>query len=193
MATGQNKTLLSPLHCTLLAQSFSRRHPDKAPHWTEAQPHHAELFAASLVAPEKHRSVALERESEAHPSQRAHWTRRRIGPGSESTGHFQIGSPDLIISRGPTPGAKMPWETRRLTGMPEFVLIPAPVTTTTFFALYSEFAMSCSSRADSGVTCTVGILGSALVSGQRARGDGESCALSGAFEPSTLAQSDHSS
>ena len=43
-------------------------------------------------------------------------------------------------------------ETRRLTGMPELVLIPAPVTTTTFFALNNEFASSCSRSVDSGVT-----------------------------------------
>lgn len=51
-----------------------------------------------------------------------------------------------------------PGETRRLTGIPELVLIPAPVTTTTFFALKSEFASSWSSVVDSGVMWTVGIL-----------------------------------
>lgn len=53
-------------------------------------------------------------------------------------------------------------QTRRvqLTGMPELVLMPAPVITTTFLALDRAFAMSCNSRSDPGVTWTVGILGS---------------------------------
>lgn len=53
----------------------------------------------------------------------------------------------------------------RLTGIPEFVLMPAPVTTTTFLALYNEFAMSWSSRSDPGVTWTVGIVAASLSCG----------------------------
>lgn len=59
----------------------------------------------------------------------------------------------------------------RLTGMPELVLIPAPVITTTFFALYSELAISCSCEAESGVMWTVGIFQDVLGSSQGSRGD----------------------
>ena len=41
--------------------------------------------------------------------------------------------------------------------MPEFVLIPAPVTTTTLRALSNAFAISWSESPDSGWTCCVGI------------------------------------
>lgn len=44
------------------------------------------------------------------------------------------------------------------TGMPELVLIPAPVTTRTFFAFQRASAISCRSSLDSGNTWLVGIL-----------------------------------
>lgn len=44
------------------------------------------------------------------------------------------------------------------TGMPELVLMPAPVTTTTFLDFDRQSAMSWSKSPDSGVTCAVGIL-----------------------------------
>lgn len=47
----------------------------------------------------------------------------------------------------------------QLTGMPELVLMPAPVTTTTFLALTSAFAMSWRDSALSGCTSRVGISG----------------------------------
>ena len=47
----------------------------------------------------------------------------------------------------------------KLTGMPELVLMPAPVTTTTFLALTSAFAMSWRDTALSGWTSRVGISG----------------------------------
>lgn len=43
--------------------------------------------------------------------------------------------------------------------MPELVLMPAPVTTTTFLALTSAFAMSWRDSALSGCTSRVGISG----------------------------------
>ena len=45
----------------------------------------------------------------------------------------------------------------QLTGMPQFVLIPAPVTTTTFFDLPNVSAISCSCRSQPGPTLMVGI------------------------------------
>jgi hypothetical protein len=45
-----------------------------------------------------------------------------------------------------------------LTGIPELVLMPAPVITTTFLAFHSVFAISCSSGSQPGSTCVVGIL-----------------------------------
>ncbi len=42
--------------------------------------------------------------------------------------------------------------------MPEFVLIPAPVTTMTFLDFQSESSIVCSTRLEAGVTWTVGIL-----------------------------------
>lgn len=44
------------------------------------------------------------------------------------------------------------------TGMPELVLIPAPVTTTTFLALPTLSATSCSNADASGTTWIVGML-----------------------------------
>jgi len=49
----------------------------------------------------------------------------------------------------------------KLTGIPQFVLIPAPVTTMTFFDFPSTSAISCSSRAEPGETLMVGIVPSA--------------------------------
>lgn len=46
-----------------------------------------------------------------------------------------------------------------LTGIPELVLIPAPVTITTFFAFHSESAISWSWSVDPACTCIVGMLG----------------------------------
>ena len=46
----------------------------------------------------------------------------------------------------------------QLTGMPQFVLIPAPVTTTTFLDFPSVSAISCSARPDPGPTLMVGIV-----------------------------------
>lgn len=45
-----------------------------------------------------------------------------------------------------------------LTGIPELVLIPAPVTTTTFFAFHSESAISWRRADDPAWTWIVGIL-----------------------------------
>lgn len=46
----------------------------------------------------------------------------------------------------------------QLTGIPEFVLMPAPVTTTTFFAFNKALAIAWSCSSEAGVTCVVGIL-----------------------------------
>jgi hypothetical protein len=54
-----------------------------------------------------------------------------------------------------TPGSAR--DSSKLTGIPELVLMPAPVTTTTFFALNKALAMSCKCRSHSGLTCMVGI------------------------------------
>lgn len=48
-------------------------------------------------------------------------------------------------------------KTRR-TGMPELVLMPAPVITTTFRAFHRVFAISCSKGSQPGSTCVVGIV-----------------------------------
>ena len=53
--------------------------------------------------------------------------------------------------------------TRLLTGMPEFVLIPAPVMTTTLRAFQRELAMSWSSGAEPGSTWVVGMAATAAV------------------------------
>jgi hypothetical protein len=44
------------------------------------------------------------------------------------------------------------------TGIPELVLMPAPVTTTTFRALKSALATSCRCSPDTGWTCCVGMI-----------------------------------
>jgi hypothetical protein len=46
----------------------------------------------------------------------------------------------------------------RLTGIPELVLMPAPVMTTTLRAFHKAFAMSCSNGSQPGLTWVVGIL-----------------------------------
>jgi hypothetical protein len=44
--------------------------------------------------------------------------------------------------------------------MPELVLMPAPVMTTTLRDFHSAFAMSCSNGSQPGSTCVVGIVAS---------------------------------
>jgi hypothetical protein len=46
----------------------------------------------------------------------------------------------------------------RRTGIPELVLMPAPVMTTTLRDFHSAFAMSCSNGSQPGSTCVVGIV-----------------------------------
>jgi hypothetical protein len=47
--------------------------------------------------------------------------------------------------------------------MPEFVLMPAPVMTTTFLAFHSEFAISCNKGSHPGSTWVVGIVASRAI------------------------------
>lgn len=91
------------------------------------------------------------------PASRALWKQHRTGPGSGNKGHSRSESPAVMLAHT-APVIASPCRTRVLTGIPEFVLMPAPVTTTTFLALCSALAMSCKSRSDPGVTWTVGIL-----------------------------------
>ena len=80
----------------------------------------------------------------------------RTGPGLTNTSHSQNGSP-ATRSAGST------WElgeagSARHTGMPELVLMPAPVTTTTLRAFQSAFAISCNNGSQPGSTWVVGIV-----------------------------------
>lgn len=153
--------------------------------------------AFSVALERRRRPVTKGREVEARHLRIPPSTPPQTGPGSGSTGHFQSGNPNVKVSNG---AAMSNWprntyeNASELTGMPELVLIPAPVTTTTFFALYSEAAISWSNAVDSGVTWIVGILERALRHGQRSWWVGGKCSLSGAFEPVALSgQTDHSS
>lgn len=90
-------------------------------------------------------------------------TPRRTGLGSRNKAHLQSGSPDSGLIQA------LFRYCVELTGIPQFVLIPAPVTTTTFRDLPKVSAMSCSSSSESGVTLIVGIIASVqrILSGGR--------------------------
>lgn len=154
MVAGRNRGALSSLYRTLSARVLPRHNRGKAIRSVWAEPRHTEVSAALRVSLGVYRPAAPGRESCSPPLRQDRYGRRRIALGLASTGRFRIGSPKSRVSSDPdwSTGDTSRWETRRLTGMPELVLMPAPVTTTTFFALYSEFAISCSSRAESGVT-----------------------------------------
>jgi len=77
---------------------------------------------------------------------------RRTEPGSRSRAHPLSGSPDLGLD---TDGLQ---DCAGLTGIPQFVLIPAPVTTTTFRDFPKVSAMNCSSSSEFGETLIVGII-----------------------------------
>lgn len=79
----------------------------------------------------------------------------RTAPELKSTGHSRSENPDLCVNEGLNGHSN----DLRLTGMPEFVLIPAPVTTMIFFDRSTDSATCCRSSSESGRTSMVGMLG----------------------------------
>lgn len=80
---------------------------------------------------------------------------RRIVLGLTSIIHFLNESP-IVLSTNPV--RRHHSVCAQLTGIPQFVLIPAPVTTTTLLDFPNLSAISCSSWPDPGPTLMVGIL-----------------------------------
>lgn len=76
----------------------------------------------------------------------------RTGLVSMNTDHFQTENPANVNISSAS------WQCDQLTGMPQLVLIPAPVITITFFDFPSASAICCSSRSAHGPTSMVGMM-----------------------------------
>jgi hypothetical protein len=73
----------------------------------------------------------------------------------------------------------------RRTGMPELVLMPAPVMTTTFRAFHRVFAMSCNNGSQPGSTWVVGIAFGRPINGTSENGSRGVSRRSGAIQKPT--------
>jgi hypothetical protein len=79
---------------------------------------------------------------------------RRTELESRSTGHVLIENPNTMSIKV---HIRLRAVCALLTGIPQFVLIPAPVTTTTFLDFAIISAISCSSRPEPDPTWIVGM------------------------------------